>query len=280
MILRIESLPSFRHVVIIGNGFDLNLGLPTSYSDFMKSEEFTSEAMPAKNNLLHQLKSIHDLNNWIDVENSLPSIANQYTGKEPTAQFKREFTHLKTIFGEYLSAKVTNHNIDQSSKAYSFIQNIDLSNTIFINFNYTNILSDLISEFAPMNNKRIIHIHGNYSRENLILGIQDGVHVKSGQEFIIKSLHQNYVGFNLNRLLKNASHLTVFGHSLGQTDEMYFKEFFQDYSSTKENFNLNFDLYFHDENSFDALMARINALTNGSVGKFRQNVNFNTISSM
>lgn len=36
-----DELQNYKTVFVVGNGFDLNLGLKTSYKDFMKSHWFS-----------------------------------------------------------------------------------------------------------------------------------------------------------------------------------------------------------------------------------------------
>ena len=35
-----DKLDDYKTVLVIGNGFDKNIGMPTSYKEFMGSEEF------------------------------------------------------------------------------------------------------------------------------------------------------------------------------------------------------------------------------------------------
>lgn len=58
--------------IVIGNGFDINLGLPTSYADFVKSTHF-DDMVKRGNELAKHLKSKFELQNWIDIENELKS---------------------------------------------------------------------------------------------------------------------------------------------------------------------------------------------------------------
>ena len=39
-----DELQNYKTVFVVGNGFDLNLGLKTSYKDFMKSHWFSDIA--------------------------------------------------------------------------------------------------------------------------------------------------------------------------------------------------------------------------------------------
>ena len=50
-----SSLEDYKTVLIIGNGFDLSLKYPTSYSDFMKSQYFVDLVLK-KNTLAKYLQ--------------------------------------------------------------------------------------------------------------------------------------------------------------------------------------------------------------------------------
>ena len=59
-------------ILIIGNGFDLNLGLKTSYSDFLASDEFLELSEDSSNLLVsylnEQAKSSRKDRLWVDIE--------------------------------------------------------------------------------------------------------------------------------------------------------------------------------------------------------------------
>ena len=65
-----------KGIIILGNGFDLDLGLKTSYAEFAKSSQW-AELMGGnihsgdKDMLLGFLKSKYDVDKWIDIEAAL-----------------------------------------------------------------------------------------------------------------------------------------------------------------------------------------------------------------
>ena len=67
-------------ILIIGNGFDLNLGLKTKYSDFLQSLEFKKLRENPKNFLFRYLDFIHEQarqpQQWVDIEHELKEYAN------------------------------------------------------------------------------------------------------------------------------------------------------------------------------------------------------------
>jgi len=93
-----------NRLLIIGNGFDLDLGLKTSYSDFIESDNFKSIAH--KYQLLNFLSEKFHTEKWIDLENFLRLFAEQYkTGKALPKDTETAFEKLRDspmpIFNKY-----------------------------------------------------------------------------------------------------------------------------------------------------------------------------------
>lgn len=59
-----------KKIIIIGNGFDISLGLKTRYSDFIQNKDF-SVLIRTNNNLAYFLKTKFEKANWIDIELAL-----------------------------------------------------------------------------------------------------------------------------------------------------------------------------------------------------------------
>ena len=79
-------MKDYKLVLVIGNGFDLDLGLPTSYKDFIHSPffyEFLENANILRyhrisideGNIFKYLQRQLNLNNWIDIEAELKRLA-------------------------------------------------------------------------------------------------------------------------------------------------------------------------------------------------------------
>ena len=87
----IDNRKDYKLVLVIGNGFDLDLGLPTSYKDFLESSYFRShlntEIVTMKydkdlkegNNLFRYLREKYVSQNWIDIEKELKFMASRQT---------------------------------------------------------------------------------------------------------------------------------------------------------------------------------------------------------
>ena len=57
--------------LVIGNGFDLDLGMNTRYSDFAKSEYWPKDVSSSSHNLQQYLNERKDMDCWFDLEQCL-----------------------------------------------------------------------------------------------------------------------------------------------------------------------------------------------------------------
>ncbi|MCK5738176.1 hypothetical protein KAH55_03300 [bacterium] len=62
-----DDIQQLDAVLIVGNGFDLNLGFKTGYTDFIKDENFKM-LLKSENDLAKYLNNKNNLQNWIDIE--------------------------------------------------------------------------------------------------------------------------------------------------------------------------------------------------------------------
>ena len=122
------------NLIILGNGFDLDLGLDTSFASFVKSYEFQ---------LLPHISFVCDLkeNNWSDVEgcirNSLLEYS-QHPDEETTKEINDAWKALEKYWGIFLTSRIelSNIKINQNSCAYSLLSNENLQ-AEWYSFNYT-----------------------------------------------------------------------------------------------------------------------------------------------
>lgn len=189
-------------VHIIGNGFDLNLGLKTSYKhfyEFYKNQE-------SKNETIKLLKKEIDSNteNWSDLELALGKFTAEISTVEEFEIIRQDIilnlsNYLKSIETSFDFSNVNTHELSIFlSSPHIELRNADkavfedllnsikheLSNVNIISYNYTTILDNLIVEFVNKNmsfskaissNSKIRpvkHIHGLLD-ERLIIGVND-----------------------------------------------------------------------------------------------------------
>ena len=177
-----NELDEFKTVLIVGNGFDLNINFPTSYSDFMGSQYF-NELILANDNWLAQYlnyKKKQD-GNWIDMEKELgvyanilkstPSIQNELVHKvlkgkrildisEISTCFRKEYFQLCNALKKYLidienNAKSNNADITKSV-AHTLIRDIIIDRIPYyvVNFNYTRFVECIYNHRTTKTNQK------------------------------------------------------------------------------------------------------------------------------
>ncbi len=264
--------------LIIGNGFDLNLGLKTSYTDFVKSEDFI-DLVRRNNQLSRYLNDVHNLKNWIDVEKELKNYSK--INAEKNGSFFIEFKELSNALQTYLRT-INNSYLTPQSRAYKLIYKIIKSNALIIDFNYTSTVSDIFEELeidinSQDSNIEHIKIHGSVENDNIIFGVEDNANILSQHVFLKKSTHENFNPIDFSSAISNSDTFIVFGHSLGETDHMYFDDFFSNAvfrSSTKRQ---NMLFYHYGEQSYYDIFAQIDKLTSRRITKLKQLNNLKTI---
>lgn len=191
----LDGMVEMKHLLVIGNGFDIAHGMPTKYSDFENwlNEEYPDFIDEMGQYFLRVFDQGHEW--WNDFENNLDTVElhdliDEYVSenqpnygsddyrdadmsdameyiKQDLDQF---FSEIKEKFDEWV------HTIDIPDKQYMILKDFDF----FLTFNYTNTLEKLYN----IPSSRILHIHGKANNnEDLIIGHNgDPTHYKDGIE--------------------------------------------------------------------------------------------------
>ena len=199
-------------VHIIGNGFDLNLGLKTSYKHFY--EYYKNQESKIENIKLLKKEIESDSENWSDLELALGKFTRKVKTVEEFEIIRQDIilnlsNYLKSIETSFDLSNVNTHelsiflsspHIELRNGDKAIFENLinpikhELSNVNIISFNYTTILDNLILEFvnktmsfakAISSNsiiKPVKHIHGLLD-ERLIIGVNDNSQV-SNESFV------------------------------------------------------------------------------------------------
>jgi hypothetical protein len=221
------------NLYIIGNGFDLDLGLKTSYVDFIGSDEFKELIKPSSDcSFAKYLNEKYRGNyKWMDIENELKIYINNVYDKNG-AFFKQEFNLLKKSLREYLNRVTINEKINYNSNAARICNKIltDLKNKVevrVVNFNYTNTLPYVVKKINSDNGSRwvetekIIYFnpHGEINNE-IVFGIEDGALLDNKKDFLYltKGADSSHVNSDWHQSYLIANEIIIFGHSLGDSD--------------------------------------------------------------
>ncbi|MCZ8371887.1 AbiH family protein [Phocaeicola sp. KGMB11183] len=278
-----------KTLFILGNGFDLDLNLKTSYNDFLSSKYFLDHCVKFINepsisepnveiNIFNFLQKQKNIRGWIDVEKELAFLASRKV-REKFASLKEEgvlasvserekqtFQQLRISLCDYLKS-INYHSIKIDSyglKILKILNNKD-SNSEIITFNYTDI-----NKLAPIIGDSNIaipikYMHGNLeSRESqfddtsIILGFQDDIEIDDSYCFMIKSHSPYYTSHNLKSKLDQADEVIFFGHSLGSTDYPYFEDFFRKQCAVKpDNEKIKVRIFTYDEESRQSILIQL-----------------------
>jgi len=241
---------------LIGNGFDLNVGLNTCFEDALKAylKEKTTDPR-----ITRFKKDIDEnLKKWSDFEKQLGIYTDEYNYDEIddfcfcVKNFKESLIkHLKKeeerieydlrmddifkVFNKSIRNFYDELNDDSSKSLFRNIhQNAKNIQHNFITFNYTNILDnclDIVSKRSSPFGK-ILHIHGETSK-NPLMGVDNYEQIKNDKFAIDKRIVRTIIKPNINEQLKNTNNqiaenliyssdiICLFGLSLGETDKTW-----------------------------------------------------------
>lgn len=271
---------SHKIVLVIGNGFDIDLGLDTRYKNFLDSEYFKKHVTGSpykpndyRNVLLDVLKD--DLNlfdylsyqgfkidNWIDVEQELAKLArdskiNRIASKKEEETF--ELLHKQLC--SYLKS-IDYSNINNSTSLQLLRVLCKCANVEIISYNYTD-LHKLESHLQCKLNMPIDHVHGKIEDESIILGFEDDIDINNSYAFMIKSFSPHYKSHNVRQKLLEANEVIFFGHSLGSTDYHYFQDLFRRQSNPDSADKKQIiRIFTYDENSRRDILIRLREMNN------------------
>ena len=260
-------------VAIIGNGFDLSLGMPTSYKHFLGSPYFPEP--PGEDSLAAVLRRRSQIERWVDIEQELASFSALNSSR---TTLKEEYLKLKSRLCEYM-ASVTLPNDVESTHAKKLVDRIAGSAGLYVvNFNYTSSVKELLLR-AGVDEPSIaqLHwsIHGSSEEANIIFGVDDSASVPDEHVYLFKSSAANFSGRGLNDRLTTADEVHFFGHSLGQPDHMYFRLFFGHLASTHTRTRVFF--YHYGEQGLHDLILQLRRLTKNRVAAVRSNADVTMI---
>ena len=199
---------------IIGNGFDLNLDLKTSYKDFYDYYKAVKSSKDNVNKLKRQISN--NYKNWSDLELALGQYTEEFNS---TDDFDEVFEDIGEQLAEYLKKEENKFDFNKINKEKLFENLVKPevflplaeNNKIrahknkyirnewvvdIVTFNYTKIIDNIIGEtkniklghhLVRTHNvtlRSIEHIHG-YCDNRMVLGVNDVSQLKN------KEFHQN-----------------------------------------------------------------------------------------
>ncbi len=211
-------------LIILGNGFDLDLGWKTSYKDFFIAKQASFNEYIN----LSYIKNMIDNDCWYNLEGYLRQCILNL--ELPDVELLNDFWKIcSNLMLDYFSRNLSNFKSNHDSCAYRLLAS--LTNSIVYTFNYTN---PFVKEGFTEPEIHFVHgkLDGASNGSQLKLGVDTGVINEndiSTNEFI-KPLLKTYANTEKDSLLcrlKKSDNIIIYGHSLSITDSDYFKIFFE-----------------------------------------------------
>jgi len=249
---------------IVGNGFDLNLGMKTSYSDFYKYYNQILSKSPSVLKLKTNISK--DILNWSDLELAL----GKYTEKLNSAnEFHEVFEDIGDNLADYLKIQEDESNCENTkldvffndlSNPEKYLLTAD-RNAVYnhklrhksniwtfniVTFNYTKTIEKIlgfeeldltIGEHSGLPNiiHSIEHIHG-YTDNRMVMGVNDTSQISNSDfhnkqdilEAFVKNdcngICKHTIDQTFSQLISSANIICIFGSSIGDTDRMWWNK--------------------------------------------------------
>lgn len=228
-----------ERLLIIGNGFDLSLGLNTRYCDFANSEHWKV----IKGEYFHAyLNKCRQTEKWFDLEETLGKYEKSMGHVRPiefdcnkyNPNVNNDKVFFKMLCGglkRYLEEE-QNKDLLKESVACKILKTV-VENGFFkkaYSFNYTDLRTLASKLQIDVNGMDIEHIHGCL-KDGIVLGVPESVELSAKYDFLYKTSSEFYSSHPLPYSLDRASEVVIFGHSMSDNDYFYFEEFFEKQSS-------------------------------------------------
>jgi len=236
---------------LIGNGFDINCGMKTRYTDVYPKYINRS----SKSEVIKKFKEniSADFETWGDFEMAMGEYAKELQSEAEFLECIRDFAHYmeghlveennklkkllsdKNIFsavaqemGQSFRSFYTDisHNIDSTMQQRNATYYVDFK---AISFNYTDIFDVLWEELvAPYSKNSVIHIHGEL-HDAPVFGVDNIEQIKANYAFtrrgkrgfikpIFNSLYDEQRVLSAKKIIKNSWTICAYGMSLGDSD--------------------------------------------------------------
>jgi len=228
-------------ILILGNGFDLDMGLKTRYSDFAKSPEWDNLYRTFKrvneSNLAGFLKKKATEQNWFAIEDCLAEYAQKKIEQQDfscVSDDKWFFELLEESLETYLDL-VSQDMKDKNHLATRLLEMMNERKIFDKVYSFNYISHEALHRWCGCNYERdVCYIHQKLYC-GIVLGVAEKDITDNRYSFLRKVSHSQYPFTNLGRYLMLADEVVIYGHSLNSIDFDYFRAFFQECSKYHPN---------------------------------------------
>ena len=236
--------------LVIGNGFDIDAGLPSKYSDFVDSLEWEELCKRFQGlmltsgykaySLIAHLQKVHGEKNWFDIEEEIYNFVNENSNNDELviADMRNEFDAIKKALVAYLKRVANGVKASEDKLSWLLMHALEQSPMTknFIYFNYTSCYPLVGPTYHRSKAAATFtDVHGSLKNGDIVLGcdLHQGDKVNRRLSFMYKYNmveHSNHIVKNL----MSAKEIIFFGHSVNEMDFGYFRQFFEIVSKTPD----------------------------------------------
>lgn len=219
------------NVLVTGNGFDIDLGLKTRYSDFVKSTQWKSlleEFNVSENGMFGFItQKATEMENWFNLEDCLAEYVSKYTESKTEKDIKQDILFFKELkeklymFIEYAWGE-DGLNINKGSIAYRVYNTGNFANVYTFNFTYYDALDFKSVPQRPLD----VYLHGEWG--NVVIGIGEDECTNRQYSFLVKTNSDDYPKTNVVKDLIAADEIIVFGFSFCDRDSGIFRRLLEE----------------------------------------------------
>lgn len=167
---------------------------------------------------------------------------------------KKAVELIKEKLCEYLKIE-ENRQLEKKGGAYIVLNALARTSTpiSIYNFNYTQLPWDFDWDFSGA----IHYVHGNCKMRNIILGAKESLDYPDKYRFVQKIGAPEFRHTDIIDDLYDAKEVIIFGHSLGDNDHDYFRDFFKEQASRHGDSRAKITIFTFDDHSEGLLKREI-----------------------
>ena len=279
------------NVLILGNGFDLDVNYKTRYSDFAKNVRLCWPFEDAKDGLGGYLQERAKTDTWLDLESALLDYASATDGVAKKGDGglddKEDFQRLVHTLRMYIARMIDEPPVNKDSVAAQVLDAVLKSpDSVIYSFNYTNLRKiayalyvndsrhdrqDYNLDYAP--------VHGCIETNDIILGVNSDADLIEGYEFLRKNEQPDYKPTNLRQDIFSAREVTFFGLSMGKIDYPYFRDFFESLCSgvVPTGQKKHITIFTYDDTSRESILKQLRNTLGKNIQTLQDNSYFQII---
>ncbi len=235
-----------NYLYVIGNGFDLALGLKTSYQDFY---DYYQKQSSRNDNIVALKESIRSgrYETWADLEIGLGQFTAVCSSEDAFIDCLDDVRkHLRIFLSQQEDvAKRTVGLLSFINIPWDYIDSVDLDRLQFdldrvpslrdtysiVTLNYTSSIEAILSNESPVLIDHVSHLHGDLGK--MVIGVNDESQIANRsfasnegfREEFVKPIYNSACRNNRNesfrKKIEKANIIVIYGTSVGPSDEIW-----------------------------------------------------------